>query len=337
MTGFKVPVALFNFNRPHLTRQVFEVIRRIKPQRLLLVADGPRADKPDDARLCADVRAIFEQIDWPCEVSRNFADINLGSFKRNSSGLDWVFETVEEAIILEDDCIPSLSFFPYCEELLARYRDDARIGVVSGNSFAQPKGRQRDASYYFSAYALTWGWASWRRVWKQVDLSMSWWEPGAVREILNRVHANSLEQQYWYSLYESIHRGAMKNAWDYQLILSSFRHSQLCVCPAVNLVSNLGYGPGATHCVDGADPLSNLPRGNLVFPLRHPVSISRSSRTDHLIFRARILPLPTFYRRALGSIRRAVGSLARKIRGVVVRETLPEKADSGRHATQELD
>jgi len=118
ISAFDVPIALFNFNRPELTRRVFEIVKQIKPRQLLLVADGPRESRPNDLSLCAEVRAVFDEIDWECEVFRNFSDSNLGSFKRNSSGLNWVFDTVEEAIILEDDCVPALSFFPYCKEML---------------------------------------------------------------------------------------------------------------------------------------------------------------------------------------------------------------------------
>jgi hypothetical protein len=286
---FDTPIAMFNFNRPHLTRQVFEVVRQIKPKRLLLVADGPRADRPDDARLCAEVRAIYDGIDWECEVSKNFADANMGSFKRNSSGLNWVFDTVEEAIILEDDCVPSLSFFPYCKELLERYRDDSRIAVISGNCFVPPGPDQADASYFFSAYGLTWGWATWRRVWKQVDLDMSWWEYSAGRKLLKKIFPKQLERLYWLWLYEEIYRGLRKNAWDYQLILTMFRNSWLCVVPSVNMISNIGYGDEATHTIDDATPLACMNKEDLEFPLRHPVRMFHSTEMDHEIFKFRIL------------------------------------------------
>jgi hypothetical protein len=285
--GFNVPIALFNFNRPDLTRKVFEVVRQIKPQRLLLVVDGPRKDRPDDARLCAEVRDILDEVDWDCEISRNFSETNMGSFKRNSSGLNWVFETVEEAIILEDDCIPSLSFFPYCAELLERYRNDTRIGVISGNCFVPPSLAQSDTSYFFSAYPLTWGWASWRHVWKQIDLSMSWWEPETKIEMLSTLHQDSEESEYWIKLCEAIRSGKQKNAWDYQLIMTCFLQSQFCVVPRVNLISNAGYGDGSTHCIDSSSLLANLPTMEMDFPLKHPVEMWRSSKMDHAIFQIR--------------------------------------------------
>ena len=315
MGGFGVPVALFNFNRPQMTRQVFEVVRKIKPRRLLLVADGPRASKPDDARLCAEVRAIFDEIDWDCEVTRNFSDTNLGSFKRNSSGLNWVFETVEEAIILEDDCVPSLSFFPYCETLLERYRDDPRVGVISGNNFGFQNVGQKNDSYFFSVYAFTWGWASWRRVWREVDLTMSWWEPEAGREMLRALFPMKAEWNYWYDLYERIRLGIQKNAWDYQMLLSSFRHSQCCVIPRVNLVSNIGFGADATNCINENSSLQNLQRGELELLLVHPADVCRSTQVDHSLFCIVYLQKQKLWQRAINKMVRIIKQVREKIEG----------------------
>lgn len=290
--GFKVPVALFNFNRPHLTRRVFEAVRQIKPQRLLLVADGPRAHKPEDAGLCAEVRAVFDEIDWDCEVSRNFSDANMGSFKRNSSGLDWVFSTVEEAIILEDDCIPSLSFFPYCEELLERYRDDQRVGVISGTNIGIPEACRNNESYFFSAYAFIWGWASWRRVWQQVDMEMALWDAKADKEMLLRLLQDKRASGSWHAEFESLHNGSRKMAWDFQLQLACFRNGMSCVIPRVNLISNVGHGQEATNCTDELSPLQNIARHEMKLPLIHPPLVTRHVAIDRKIFRTLSPGLP---------------------------------------------
>lgn len=313
--GFNVPVALFNFNRPQMTRQVFEAVRQIKPRRLLLVADGPRSSRPDDVQLCAEVRAVFDEIDWVCEVSRNFSDTNLGCFKRISSGLDWVFDTVEEAIILEDDCVPSLSFFPYCEALLERYRDDPRVGVISGNNLGFPSvGRMRD-SYFFSAYSFTWGWASWRRVWREVDLAMSWWEPEAGKEMLRTLFPRKAEWQYWHELYEHIRLGKSKNHWDYQMLLSLFRHSQWSATPRVNLVSNIGFGADGTNCLDGNSPLQNFPRSEHELMLVHPKNVRRSARVDHALFRIVYQPKKPIWLRAKNKLAQILERAWKKIEG----------------------
>jgi hypothetical protein len=156
------PVAFLIFNRPDTTAKVFEAIRQAKPPKLLVVADGPRPDRPDDIEKCKAARGVVEQVDWDCEVLRNYSDVNLGCKKRVSSGLDWVFNTVEEEIILEDDCLPHPTFFRFCEELLDYYRHDERIMVISGDNFQF--GRNcTEYSYYFSRYNHCWGWSTWRR------------------------------------------------------------------------------------------------------------------------------------------------------------------------------
>jgi hypothetical protein len=311
--GFGTPIALLNFNRPQMTRRVFDVVRKIKPRRLLLVADGPRESRPDDTRLCAEVRAIFDEIDWECEVFRNFSATNLGSFKRNSSGLNWVFDTVEEAIILEDDCIPSLTFFPYCEELLERYRNDPRVGVIGGNNFGFPEVGHENDSYFFSAYPTIWGWASWRRVWQEVDLSMSWWEPKAGKKKLQTLFPWPADWKYYHQIYENIHSGKRKNAWDYQLLLSCFRHSQCGVIPRVNLVSNIGFGADATNCTEPT-PWQDFPRGELAFPLVHPANVLRSVTVDHAIFC--ILNIQqTLGQRAINKLARIFKRIRKKISG----------------------
>lgn len=305
--GFGVPIALLNFNRPQMTRRVFEVIRQIKPRRLLLIADGPRPTRPDDERLCAEVRAIFDEIDWDCEVSRNFSDTNLGSFKRNSTGLNWVFDTVEEAIVLEDDCVPSLSFFRYCEELLERYRNDTRVSVISGNNFSSPAIASIGDSYHFSAYTFNWGWASWRRVWRQVDLDMSWWNPETGREAMRKIFPETNEWRYWFDAYERIRLGKQRNAWDFQMLLSSLRNSQCSVIPCVNLVSNIGFGAEATNCTDADSPLHDIPRGELEFPLTHPAEVRRNHLVDHALFIKVFNHRRPFWRRAINKLIRTFG------------------------------
>ena len=162
----RTPVAFLIYRRPDLTARVFEAIARAKPPVLLVVADGPK-DAGEEAR-CAAAREVIEKVDWPCEVRRNYSDANLGCRERVATGLDWVFRQVEEAILLEDDCLPSPDFFAFCEAMLERFRNDDRVGHVSGSN--SDRGRaSRETSYYFSRYSTIWVWATWRRAWKDYD------------------------------------------------------------------------------------------------------------------------------------------------------------------------
>ncbi len=166
-------VALLLFRRPEETARVFERIREARPSRLFLIADGPRPGNEEDARGCEEARAVVERVDWPCDVVRDFAEENLGLKRRIPSGLDRVFSEVEEAIVLEDDCLPHPSFFPYCAELLDRYRDDERIVHITGSQLLRIP--PAEASYHFSRYPHVWGWASWRRAWDLYDVDLADW------------------------------------------------------------------------------------------------------------------------------------------------------------------
>jgi len=159
------PVTFIIFNRPDKAAVVFEQIRKAKPQKLFIIGDGPRPGKPGEAEKVAEGRAIVDTVDWPCEVKTNFAPTNMGARRRVASGLDWVFSHVDETIILEDDCLPEQTFFPFCEELLERFRDDDRIAVISGNNHLKGT-RVSPESYTFSGTGHTWGWATWKRVWE---------------------------------------------------------------------------------------------------------------------------------------------------------------------------
>lgn len=285
--SFDTPIAIFTFNRPRLTKRLLEILAKVKPRRVLVVSDGPRPHVVSDPEDCAAVRRLFESLDWECEIERNFSERNMGSFPRNSSGLNWVFDQVEEAIILEDDCMPDLSFFPYCEDLLGRYRDHPRIGLISGNNFLKPSTDGGLPSYFFSRYATTWGWASWRRTWQQVDLEMPYWpkfrDSGKLRQSL----WSSSEDRYWRSIYDAIQERRMKNAWDYQLILTCMRGNHLTIVPSVNLVSNIGFGQDATNCTNSNYLASSVRVHGMEFPLVHPETVRASPQLDYQIFRCR--------------------------------------------------
>jgi hypothetical protein len=262
----ETPVAFIVFNRPEPTRRVFEQIRAARPPKLLIVADGPRADRAGEAERCAQTRAIAQQVDWPCEVETEFSAVNLGCRRRVASGIDWVFSRVPEAIILEDDCLPHASFFRYCAELLGRYREDSRVGMIAGTRL-HPKDAPGEASYFFSRYASIWGWATWRRAWARYDHGAAQW-PELYRS--GAFHGLTLpcERLYWQSAFEGVHGGAI-DTWDYQWNLTCWCESMLSVVPRGNLISNIGFGPDATH-TKTVERYANLPAAAMQFPLVHP-------------------------------------------------------------------
>jgi hypothetical protein len=276
----RTPVVLILFKREDTTARVFEAIRAARPPKLLVIADGPRNDAEREA--CRRTRAIVDRVDWPCEVLRDFSDANLGCRRRIATGLDWAFGQVEEAIVLEDDCLPHPSFFRYCDELLARYRDDPRVRMISGPALQH--GRQLgDATYFFSRYPMIWGWASWRRAWRDYDLAMKGWPAFRDGGGLTRLFGDPAIVAYWRNIFETLRLDDKPNTWDYQWVFSCFAHDGLIANPNVNLVTNIGHGVEATHTA--ADPLghANMPLED-AGTIRHPREVAVDAESDRILF-----------------------------------------------------
>ena len=279
MNAFKLttPVAFIIFNRPDTTARVFAEIAKAKPTKLLIVGDGPRTQRTGEAERVAATRAIIEQVNWPCEVLTNFSEINLGCKRRVSSGLDWVFTQVEEAIILEDDCLPDPSFFRFCQEMLETYRFDKRVGMISGDNFQFGRIRGNE-SYYFSKYTHIWGWASWRDRWQTYDVDMQLWPELLEQQRLEDLVLEKSEVPFWTSIFERVYRGKI-DTWDYQWCFANWVQGRINVMPSVNLISNIGFGHDATHTTMSS-PLANLPTSPVIFPLKHPNIRARNQAAD---------------------------------------------------------
>ena len=271
------PVVFIIYNRPETTMRVFNVIREAKPAHLLVIADGPRENHPQDVEKCKATREIIELVDWKCEVLTNFSDENLGCKKRVSSGLDWAFECVEQAIILEDDCVPHSTFFRYCQELLEHYKNDNRIMLISGNNF-QPAGEQYTDSYYFSRYPHIWGWATWRRAWKYFDVNMTLWPSFRDGEWLECILENKRDIDYWDEIFERTFDG-ITDSWGYALLFTCWSQGFLAISPICNLVSNIGFGFDATHTTK-INKYANMEIYPVDFPLKHPPFVIRNVGAD---------------------------------------------------------
>ena len=280
----KTPVAFIIFNRPDTTERVFAEIAKAKPPKLLVVGDGPRAGREGEAEKVAATRTIIARVDWPCEVITNFSEINLGCKLRVSSGLDWVFEQVEEAIILEDDCLPNPTFFRFCQEMLARYRDDQRIGMISGDNFQFGNMRNQD-SYYFSKYVHIWGWASWRSKWQEsYDVSLEKWPLVRESKWLGDILGRKEEVAYWTNIFEKVYLGKI-DTWDYQWVFANFIQGRVNIMPNVNLISNIGFGrPDATHTLANSKE-ANLPTEAMMFPLIHPLVLVVNTAADNFEYK----------------------------------------------------
>lgn len=275
------PVALIIFNRPDCAARVLDRIAQSKPKKLFVIADGPRPNRPDDAEKCAAARALVEKVDWDCEVATDFSDVNLGCNQRVVTGVNWVFEQVEQAIILEDDCLPDPSFFTFCEELLERYRDDERVMMIGGVNFLG-EWKTPHQSYYYSYFGGTWGWASWRRAWRLNDPEMKIWPMIVEARLLENIFPNPGHVAYWKKIFQKLYDEPVNDTWDYQWLLACWINSGYRIFPEVNLISNLGFRSDATHTVV-ENQMANMPTTPISFPLNHPQMMARSVKADNLI------------------------------------------------------
>jgi hypothetical protein len=297
---FETPVALFVFNRPDTTRRVFEAIAKVRPAKLLLTADGPRPGKTGEAEACQQVRDIVDRVDWPCEVSTNFAESNLGCGERMISGLNWVFSLVEEAIILEDDCLPDASFFPFCRELLEKYRGDNRIAYICGTNLME-RYLKTDASYYFSQFGGIWGWATWRSAWQRYDRHLEDWPKLRSSGMLSEIFEQPKVVAYWTGIFDAMHENRGPNTWDYQWLYTCLKNNSLMAVPSVNLISNIGFGDGGTHTTQ-PDARFMPPTSVLEFPLKHPSDFVPLRSMDHRLIQT--LFLTSLFRRVSHKSRR---------------------------------
>lgn len=262
------PVVLIVFNRPRETEIVFQAISRAMPEKLYIIGDGARSSRPSEPALVNEVRQIVSKVGWPCEVFTNFADENLGCRDRVASGLTWVFENEDEAIILEDDCLPDPTFFRYCQEMLKQHRQDESISIISGSNLTglAPKD---NSSYWYSSYAQIWGWATWKRVWDQYDVAASGWPNFRKSEAFKQKTRTKGSRLYWVNAFEAVYKGHL-DTWDYQLALLAWQKNLKSVVPRANLISNIGFGATATHTINDASEFSAFPIVPLDFPLKHP-------------------------------------------------------------------
>jgi hypothetical protein len=262
------PVLFLVFNRRGPTRRVFEEIRRTRPGRIYVATEGPRSGRPGEAERCAEVREAATHVDWPCELRTLFRDTNLGGSAAVSGAIAWFFEHEPEGLILEDDCLPAASFFTYCAELLDRFRDDERVGMISGrNNLGSYE--PDEADYQFTTGGSIWGWATWRRAARGFDPHDPFFFDPRLEAWLNSNIGNRREARYLATACRQACAGKT-DTWDYQWGVRLQANRMLACTPSLNLVENLGFGEQATHTIGPDVRVSQVRRHELRTPLWHP-------------------------------------------------------------------
>lgn len=275
MEGYDIPVTFIIFNRPDTTKLVFDKIRKIKPTKLYVISDGPR--NSEEENLVKQTRSIIASVDWDCEVQTNYAEKNMECGLRIASGLDWVFEKEEYSIILEDDCVPDLSFFAFCRELLLEYKDDERMMYISGNNF---HGNVNfTGSYDFVRIGWIWGWATWRRAWEKYDFEIKTWKQVKESNLLDGYYSKE-EQAVFARNLDGLFADDY-SVWDYQWQYTNAVNSGLCIVPCVNLVNNIGFDQNATH-TKSTFSYYNGRTEEIGFPLKKPLVIVPNREYDRL-------------------------------------------------------
>lgn len=233
------PILLITFNRPDTTKKVFDAIKKAGPNKLYVFNDGPRYGIQSDIIARNEIKKIIGQVDWQCEVSLNFAETNHGCGPGVSSAISWAFNNENRLIILEDDCLPVMPFFTYCNTLLEKYKDDNRICMISGNNYSENK-NATDDSYFFSKYGHIWGWATWKRVWDKYSYEMKDWPAFREANQLANVFTTRREQKYFLKYFNTIYKKDEKGTWDFQWFYCRVKEYGLSIVPSRNLVTNIG-------------------------------------------------------------------------------------------------
>ena len=279
----QTPILLIAFNRPDTTKKVFEQIRNAQPRKFYFAVDAARIAKGDaEIKLNEQVKEIAKLVDWSCELHTLFRTENRGCGYGPAEAITWAFENEDRLIVLEDDCVPSLSFFSFCDEMLERYKDDYRVNIISGRSHHQGTKFFVDQDYIFTHYAHTWGWATWKRAWLQFDMRMSDYPAFVKNGGTDNVFFDKKEAEFWEKQFENVYKNIEKevsHSWDMQWVYARLKEGGLGIVPAHNLISNIGAGNG-THT---STAFIDIPTSEMPGEIRHPnyVIINRDYEQFH--------------------------------------------------------
>ena len=281
--NFNIPILLIAWRRPEKTLKIIEKIKEIKASKVYLACDGFDQNNSKYLKNILDTRRILvEKIDWSCKKKYFFSNLNQGCKYGVSNAINWFFKNENSGIILEDDCLPHLDFFSFCEELLERYQNDDRIWSITGQNMQKGK-IYGEHSYYFSKYSHCWGWATWKRCWVKYDAEIKSWPKYKNNKILNELFDNKKEISYWTKIFDNLYYHSKPDTWDYQWTYTCLINSGLTIIPNKNLIENIGFDEEATHTFDDFynSKISNFDRlSSGLIPLNHPENIIRYSQAD---------------------------------------------------------
>lgn len=282
--ALEAPVLIIGFNRPETFQQVFNQVRKVSPKHLYLAVNGIREGHPEDKEKVFAVRNIAKQVDWDCGLHTLFREDNHGAGFGVSGAISWAFESCDKLIILEDDCVPDTSFFYFSEAMLDIYENDSRVWSVSGRMNPVVKDMFKDQDYYFSNYGHNWGWATWKRCWKEFDMYMSDYPTFRDSKAIKSIYNTKCERTYYQKQFESIFKNintVVNHTWDYQWSYAVRKNRGYNIIPRVNMIQNIGVN--GTH---GSEETQLHKREAQGMPniIRHPRFVLHDAEFDSVYY-----------------------------------------------------
>lgn len=279
------PVLYMVFNRPEITQESFNAIREAKPKKLYVAVDAPRVNRKDDEENQAKVIQIVKNVDWDCNVKYLIHEKNLGCSRAGIAAWNWLFSQEDRMIFVEDDGVPSVSFFYYCQELLEDYKDNDKIAYIGGVNYGMKRG---EASYFFTRQcAATYAMGTWKRVYDLYEYDMASYPEYRNKKSFKEAFSNK-KSYYGHLLMfdsyaDSLKKGIQQNTYDVQMLYLVHKYDKYSIYPNTNMVSNIGLAGGANNNVDVNSAFykayHNRPRFELI-ELKHPAEISINKEFD---------------------------------------------------------
>ena len=287
-----VPVMIHIFIRPDNLEKVFSVVRKARPSTLFLVSDGPREFVDTDKEKIMASRKIVENVDWECKVYRLYSNVNQGMYATGKNAREFIFKKVDRCIVLEDDVVPSVSFFKFCSELLEKYKDDLRINRICGmNHLGNYK--EPNSDYFFSKEGSVWGFAIWKRTYENFDYDFKY---GEDQYIMNRLKENATKGNKMWKKYKGYANGELVDGHiagpEFFYSSAMDLYNQLNIVASRNMICNIGVGKGSTH---SSDDINKLTKGirqvffmktyEYNFPLKHPKYVIEDKNYQKKVYR----------------------------------------------------
>ena len=264
----KIAILLIAFNRSNI-KQVFDRIKVVKPRRLYIAVDESTNDT--QCKICKETTSIVSHIDWECQVFKLYQEKNQGYDKHCFHSISWFFEQEPEGIILEDDCVPSLSFFGYCTTLLKKFRNDERIGHISGSNYQFGKNRG-DGTYYYSNLTHVSGWAGWRRVWQEHCLNENKYDLFNQLDYLSNLPSHAPFQYRWNRFFNIVNH-SNEHFWEVKYAYTNLINNRLSIIPNKNLITKIAYYDKMPHAIKN-----------------HPFTNIKNEEIDHIVHPSFICP-----------------------------------------------